>query len=205
MFTVPEVPAELALLLCSVFGYLFGSIPFGIVLTKPFGYDLRSIGSGNIGATNVLRTGRKDLALATLVMDAGKGGIAAALAGILVDASGSLVAGCAAVLGHNFPIWLRFKGGKGVATTLGVLFLTAWPVGAIACSVWFLMALLTRYSSLSALMALGTAPVSAWFLASPAHTVAFAVLAILAFVRHHENIRRLLQGTESKIRLRKAQ
>ncbi|NKD77102.1 glycerol-3-phosphate 1-O-acyltransferase PlsY [Haematospirillum sp. H1815] len=205
MFTVPEVPAELTLLLCTVFGYLFGSIPFGIVLTKPFGYDLRSIGSGNIGATNVLRTGRKDLALATLVMDAGKGGIAAALAGMLVDTSGSLVAGCAAVLGHNFPIWLRFKGGKGVATTLGVLFLTAWPVGAIACGIWFLMALLTRYSSLSALIALGTAPASAWFLASPIHAAAFAGLAILAFVRHHENIRRLFQGTESKIRLGKTQ
>lgn len=203
MFTAPELHTELVMLLCAAFGYFAGSVPFGIVLTKPFGYDLRAIGSGNIGATNVLRTGRKGLALATLVMDSGKGGLAAALAAWLADSSGGLIAGCAAVLGHNFPVWLRFKGGKGVATTLGVLLLTAWPVGVLACLTWFLVAAVTRYSSLSALAALGITPISAWFLASPYHAGAFFGLALLAFVRHYENIHRLVDGTETKIRLGK--
>lgn len=193
---------EITLLLSALGGYLLGSVPFGIVLTKPFGYDLRTIGSGNIGATNVLRTGRKDLALATLLLDSGKGGIAAALASLLAPDQAvvaGLLAGCAAVLGHNFPVWLRFKGGKGVATTLGVLLVTAWPVGIAACLTWLVVAAVTRYSSLSALVCLTLAPLYAWFLSGPETTVAFAALAVLAYGRHHENIRRLLRGEESKI------
>lgn len=193
---------ELLLGLCALGGYLLGSVPFGIVLTKPFGYDLRSIGSGNIGATNVLRTGRKDLALATLLLDSGKGGIAAAVAAVLVpDQAGvaGLIAGCCAVLGHNFPVWLGFKGGKGVATTLGVLLVTSWPVGLAACATWLVVAALSRYSSLSALVCLALAPVDAWFLSDQDHVIAYALLAVLAFIRHHENIRRLLRGEESKI------
>lgn len=188
------------LLVAALGGYLLGSIPFGLALTKPFGYDLRSIGSGNIGATNVLRTGRKDLALATLLLDSGKGAIAAGLAFAATgDALVMLVAGVAAVLGHNFPVWLRFKGGKGVATTLGVLLATAWPAGLAACATWLAVAAAFRYSSLAALVALAAAPVYAWLWATPAHAVAFAVLAVLAWVRHHANIRRLLRGEESKI------
>lgn len=188
------------LLVAALGGYLLGSIPFGLALTKPFGYDLRSIGSGNIGATNVLRTGRKDLALATLLLDSGKGAIAAGLAFAATgDALVMLVAGVAAVLGHNFPVWLRFKGGKGVATTLGVLLATAWPAGLAACATWLAVAAAFRYSSLAALVALAAAPVYAWLWATPAHAVAFAVLAVLAWVRHHANIRRLLKGEESRI------
>lgn len=181
-------------------GYLLGSVPFGLVLTKPFGYDLRAIGSGNIGATNVLRTGRKDLALATLLLDSGKGAIAAGLAWAATgDALPALLAGAAAVVGHNFPVWLRFKGGKGVATTLGVLLATAWPAGLAACATWLAVAAAFRYSSLAALVALAAAPVYAWLWATPAHVAVFAALAVLAWVRHHENIRRLLKGEESKI------
>jgi glycerol-3-phosphate acyltransferase PlsY len=200
-------PLAIPLLVALVGGYGLGAIPFGLVLTKPFGYDLRAIGSGNIGATNVLRTGRKDLALATLLLDSGKGAIAAAIAWALAPSSAevdagsllALAAGFGAVIGHNFPLWLRFKGGKGVATTLGVLLLTAWPVGVAACLTWLLMAALFRYSSLAALVALCAAPVFAYWLATPAHLVVYAVLAVLALVRHHENIARLLRGEESKI------
>lgn len=180
-------------------GYLLGSIPFGLVLTKPFGYDLRTIGSGNIGATNVLRTGRKDLALATLLLDSGKGGIAAALAWWAFGPFAALLAGFGAVLGHNFPVWLKFKGGKGVATTLGVLLVTAWPVGVAACGTWLLVAAVGRYSSLAALVSLTAAPVYAWFLATPAHVAVYALLGALALMRHRDNIRRLIRGEESKI------
>jgi len=199
-------PFTIALLVAMVGGYLLGSVPFGLVLTKPFGYDLRSIGSGNIGATNVLRTGRKDLALATLLLDSGKGAIAAALAwwGSVAhtgqpDQMLVLAAGCAAVLGHNFPVWLKFKGGKGVATTLGVLLMTAWPVGVGACLTWLVVAAVFRYSSLAALVALSLAPVYGLILIGPIHAAAYLALAILAILRHHENIRRLMRGEESKI------
>jgi glycerol-3-phosphate acyltransferase PlsY len=184
----------------ALLGYLFGSIPFGLVLTRAAGIDLRSIGSGNIGATNVLRTGRKGLALATLLLDSGKGAIAALLAWWLAGSGeAAIAAGFAAVLGHNFPLWLKFKGGKGVATTLGVLIATAWPVGLAACATWLVVAALFRYSSLAALVALALAPVYAWVLATPLHTAMAAALAVLGFIRHADNIRRLLAGTEGKI------
>lgn len=198
----PDLPIVLAAL---IGGYLLGSVPFGLVLTRPFGIDLRAIGSGNIGATNVLRTGRKDLALATLLLDSGKGAIAVGITwAVTGDVVAMLVAGVAAVVGHNFPVWLGFKGGKGVATTLGVLLATAWPVGLAACATWAVVAAAFRYSSLAALVALAAAPVYAWLWATPAHVMAFAALAGLAWVRHHENIRRLLKGEESKIGKKKA-
>ncbi|MCF8482481.1 MAG: glycerol-3-phosphate 1-O-acyltransferase PlsY [Rhodospirillum sp.] len=186
-------------------GYLLGAIPFGLVITKLAGLgDIRAIGSGNIGATNVLRTGRKDLAFLTLILDSGKGAIAALLALWLAgNESAALAAGACAVLGHNFPVWLGFKGGKGVATTLGTLIATSWPVGLAACGIWLLMAALFRYSSLAALVALAAAPVLAHWLASESHVWVFGALALLAWVRHHANIRRLLKGEESKIGAKK--
>lgn len=180
-------------------GYLLGSVPFGLVLTRIAGIDLRTVGSGNIGATNVLRTGRKGLALATLLLDSGKGAIAALLAWWLVGHDAALAAGFAAVLGHNFPAWLRFKGGKGVATTLGVLIVTAWPVGLAACATWLAVAAVFRYSSLAALVALAASPAYAWYLAGEHVAAMAAALAILAFARHQDNLRRLVAGTESKI------
>ncbi|MEO5336007.1 MAG: glycerol-3-phosphate 1-O-acyltransferase PlsY [Magnetospirillum sp. WYHS-4] len=181
-------------------GYLLGSVPFGLVLTRVAGLgDIRGIGSGNIGATNVLRTGRKGLAAATLLLDGGKGAAAALIAQALAGTDPGLLAGLAAVIGHNFPIWLNFKGGKGVATTLGVLLATSVPVGLAACLTWLGTALLFRYSSLAALVALAAAPVSAWFLAGPGHAAMAAALAVLGIARHHANIARLLKGEEPKI------
>ena len=183
-----------------VAGYLLGSIPFGLVLTKMAGLgDIRAVGSGNIGATNVLRTGHKGLAAATLLLDGGKGALAALLAQAAVDPVMGVVAGIGAVIGHNFPIWLRFKGGKGVATTLGTLIAVAWPVGLLACATWIAVAAATRYSSLAALVALGVAPFYAYWFASDVVAFAAAFLALLAIVRHQANIRRLLNGEESKI------
>ncbi len=197
------------LILSAVIGYVLGSIPFGIVLTRMAGLgDIRKIGSGNIGATNVLRTGRKDLALLTLILDSGKAALAAFIAANCVPEEGvsdtaALIAGTAGVLGHNFPIWLKFKGGKGVAATLGVLLYTCWEVGLTSCVTWLVMALLFRYSSLSALAALVLAPVYAYFFATPEFVYFYSFLAVLAVIRHHENIRRLLRGEESKIKLKK--
>jgi glycerol-3-phosphate acyltransferase PlsY len=189
----------------AVGGYLLGSIPFGLVLTRAAGLgDIRQIGSGNIGATNVLRTGRKGLALATLLLDGGKGAIAALLALVLLGHDSMLVAAFAAVLGHNFPVWLRFKGGKGVATTFGTLMAAAWPVGIAACLTWLVVAFTFRISSLSALVALALSPVFAWFLAGPATAAMAAGLAVLGFIRHEANIRRLLKGEEPKIGKKKA-
>ncbi len=196
---------ELEIALAAVLGYLLGSVPFGLLLTRLAGLgDIRAIGSGNIGATNVLRTGNKTLAAATLIFDGGKGAFAAWLAAALVGTDAGLVAGFAAVLGHNFPVWLRFKGGKGVATTLGVLLAIAWPVGVVACLAWLLVAFTLRYSSLAALVAIGISPVAAWFLADEPRAVLALFLAVLVFIRHHENIRRLATGTESKINLKRA-
>ncbi|CCQ72582.1 glycerol-3-phosphate 1-O-acyltransferase PlsY [Magnetospira sp. QH-2] len=187
-------------------GYLIGSIPFGIVMAKLFGLgDLRSIGSGNIGATNVLRTGNKPAAFLTLVLDAGKGAIVVLLFLHAFDYETTLarqyalLGGLMAVIGHNFSIFLRFQGGKGVATTLGTLLAYAWPVGLGACATWLVVALVLRYSSLAALVALAGAPVYALYL-SDSNTVILALaLGLLAFARHHENIRRLIRGKESKI------
>jgi len=181
-------------------GYLFGSLPFGLILTRMAGLgDLRKMGSGNIGATNVLRTGRKDLAALTLILDAGKGAIAALVAKAW-GPDAMLVAGAAAVLGHNFPVWLGFRGGKGVATTLGTLIAVAWPVGLGACATWLLVAAVFRISSLAALLALAASPVIAWLYYGDLQLVQFAgFLALLAWIRHHANIRRMLKGEEPKI------
>ena len=182
-------------------GYLVGSIPFGLVFAFCAGYgDIRNLGSGNIGATNVLRTGNKALAAATLLLDGCKG----AAAVLIVARFGpgpetALISGFSAVLGHNFPVWLRFKGGKGVATSLGVLLAAAWPVGLAACMAWLAAAALTRYSSLGALCALVSAPFFAHWLASPPVTALAVSLALLGIARHHANIRRLLKGDEPKM------
>lgn len=188
------------LIAAAVGGYLLGSVPFGLVLTRLAGLgDIRSIGSGNIGATNVLRTGRKGLALATLLLDSGKGAIAAVAAFLLWGTEPGLAAGLLAVVGHNFPVWLKFKGGKGVATTLGVLLAISWPVGLAACLTWLAVAGVFRYSSLAALTALAAAPLYAAIIATTAHVWVALALALLAFARHHANIRRLATGEEPRI------
>ena len=182
-------------------GYLLGSIPFGLLLTKIAGLgDIRGIGSGNIGATNVLRTGRRGLAAATLVLDGLKGGVAVWLAQSLVyDQDIALLAGLAAVLGHLFPVWLRFKGGKGVATGLGVLIAASWPIGLTACAVWLLVAATARVSSLAALAAFASAPLAALVVEDFGVVKLAFTIAVLVFVRHQANIRRLLAGTEPRI------
>lgn len=193
-------------------GYLLGSIPFGLVLTRAAGLgDIRSIGSGNIGATNVLRTGRRDLAAATLLLDAGKAGLAylacrwtaAGLPGALpsgLDAEGvGLIAGAAAFVGHCFPVWLGFRGGKGVATFLGLLLFALWQVGLAFAAIWLLTAALFRMSSLAALVATLAAPGLAYLIAGPFAAGVIAALAGLIFWRHHANIARLLSGTEPRI------
>ncbi len=181
-------------------GYLLGSVPFGLLLSKLAGYgDIRSIGSGNIGATNVLRTGNKGLALGTLLLDGGKGAAAALICAAAIAPQAGLVAALGAVVGHNFPIWLRFKGGKGVATTLGVLLAVAWPVGIAACLTWLAVAAAFRYSSLAAIVALASGPFWAYWLAGGPVTALAAALAVLGIARHHANIARLANGTEPKI------
>jgi acyl phosphate:glycerol-3-phosphate acyltransferase len=198
---MPEITSTLPLLgLAAVLGYLLGSIPFGIVIARAFGLgDLRKIGSGNIGATNVLRTGNKPAAFLTLVLDAGKGGIAVLLARWLVAEDAAQVAGGAAFLGHLFPVWLGFKGGKGVATFLGTLLALSFPVGVAACLLWLLTAAVSRISSLSALVAAALSPVAATFLGRPDLSLLVILLAALIFVRHDANIRRLMSGEEPRI------
>jgi len=185
-------------------GYLLGSIPFGLLLTRAAGLgDIRKVGSGNIGATNVLRTGRKGLAAATLLLDALKGVVAV----LIADQVGQLAAvgaAAGAVLGHMFPVWLSFKGGKGMATALGVTWGLSWPVGAIACAAWLIFAAAFRYSSLATLLSIVVAAIAAWFLTDPRAAMLLTVLVPLIWVRHHENIARLLKGTEPKIGQRKA-
>jgi len=195
--------------LSALFGYLIGSIPFGLVLTRLAGYgDIRKIGSGNIGATNVLRTGNKTLALLTVLLDALKAGGAAAIARGVVGGenalTASLVAGSFGVLGHNFPVWLKFKGGKGVASTFGFILVTYWPVALVALGVWLLMAILFKYSSLAALTAAAVVPFVSYAMApSLEYTIVYTLIVVLVIVRHHANIRRLLKGEESKIKLKK--
>lgn len=182
-------------------GYLLGSIPFGLLLTRTAGLgDIRGIGSGNIGATNVLRTGRKGLAAATLILDAVKGAAAVLVARQMVsDPDIALLAGLAAVIGHLFPIWLRFKGGKGVATGLGVLLAASWPIGVAACAVWIVVAATARLSSAAALAAFATAPCVALILEDFGAVRLSFTIAVLVFIRHQANIRRLLAGTEPRI------
>ncbi len=194
----------LEIILSFLMGYLFGAIPFGLLLCFLFGgEDIRKIGSGNIGATNVLRTGHKGLAIATLILDGAKGAIAVLLAFyVFKDLDGSIVA-IGAVLGHVFPVWLKFKGGKGVATTLGVLLALSWPVGVASCITWLISAFLFRISSLAALIAMVSAPVFSVLLGGSQYVFIIGFLALLVFIRHHENIKRLLNGEEAQIKLKK--
>ena len=188
------------------FGYLLGSIPFGLVITRLAGLgDIRKIGSGNIGATNVLRTGRKDLALLTLLFDLGKAALAAVIMRYIFKSEEmGFVAGFSAVIGHNFPVWLNFKGGKGVASTLGMMLVLTPTVGLLTCLTWLFMALIFHYSSLSALTALVLAPAYAYVFAGRSAVVCYTLLGILSLWRHRANIKRLITGSESKINFKKA-
>ncbi len=182
--------------------YALGSIPFGLILTRLAGHgDIRKIGSGNIGSTNVLRTGNKPLAGLTLLLDAGKGALAVIVAGNLYGPDVRYFAAIAVLLGHMFPIWLAFRGGKGVATTFGALLGLAWPAGLAAIATWLLVALVLRYSSLAALVAIALAPVYGWQLGDPQVGGIAIVYAVLVWLRHIGNIRRLLRGDESRIKL----
>ncbi len=192
--------AETFLPVAFVVGYLLGSIPFGLILTRLAGTeDLRSIGSGNIGATNVLRTGKKSLAAATLLGDMLKGTAAVIIAGTLWGPNAAMLAGLGAFLGHLFPIWLQFKGGKGIATYIGVLLGLFWPAAAMFGAIWIATAFTTRYSSLSALVACFVTPIFLWFFGHPALASLFAVMTLISFWTHRENIKRLQAGTEGKI------
>lgn len=192
--------APFMLALVAVAAYLLGSVPFGLVITRALGLgDIRSIGSGNIGATNVLRTGNKGAALATLLLDAGKGAIAVLIARAFFAEDAAQLAGFAAFMGHLFPIYLGFKGGKGVATFLGTLIALAWPVGLLVCATWAAAVLLTRISSASALASSALAALWAWGLGMPSLVVLCLGLAALVWLRHIPNIRRLLAGTEPRV------
>lgn len=183
-----------------LFGYLLGSIPFGLVLTRLAGTeDIRTIGSGNIGATNVLRTGRKSLAALTLLCDMLKGTVAVLVTYHFFGPDLAILAGIGAFLGHLFPVWLKFKGGKGVATYIGVLLALAWPVALAFGAIWLLVAAVTRYSSLAALIASAATPAILWWRADLQEAEVFLLLTILLFVMHRANIMRLINGTEGKI------
>jgi acyl phosphate:glycerol-3-phosphate acyltransferase len=187
-------------LLAIVIGYLLGSIPFGLLLTRFAGtQDLRSIGSGSIGATNVLRTGNKGLAAATLIGDMLKGTVAVLIAGYFGGPDAAMLAALAAFLGHLFPVWLNFKGGKGVATYIGVLLGLFWPAAVVFCVLWLATAATSRYSSLSAMVASFITPIFLWWFGHPALASLFAVLTLLLFYAHRENIKRLQAGTEGRI------
>lgn len=188
----------------TVIGYLLGAIPFGLVLARLGGYgDVRQIGSGSIGATNVLRTGSVGLAGLTLVFDVGKGTVAA-LIGARWGFDAMLAAGAAVLIGHMFPVWLGFRGGKGVATALGVLIAVAWPVALVAALIWLATAIFFRYSSLAALVACVAAAAFAGFAVDAPRATLIAVIALVIILRHHENIRRLIAGTESRISFKKS-
>lgn len=188
------------LALFSALAYLLGSVPFGLVMARVFGLgDLRQIGSGNIGATNVLRTGNKPAAFLTLVLDAGKGGLAVLIARGLAGEDAAQIAGLAAFLGHLFPVWLGFRGGKGVATFLGTVLALAWPLGLIACGTWLAVAFVSRYSSLSALIAAAATPAAALLAGFADQFLPTLIMAIFVWLKHSDNIARLRSGTETKI------
>ena len=181
-------------------GYLLGSIPFGLILTKLAGTgDIRRVGSGNIGATNVLRTGRKGLAAATLICDMLKGTLAVVVAGYYDGPNAAMLAALGAFLGHLFPVWLKFKGGKGVAVYIGVLIGLFWPAAIVFCAIWASTAFTSRYSSLSALVASFVTPIFLWWFGHPALASLFAVLSLMLFYMHRENVQRLQAGTEGRI------
>ncbi len=198
---MPELTTSLPLLgLTAILAYLLGSVPFGIVFARTFGLgDLRRIGSGNIGATNVLRTGHKPAAFLTLIMDAGKGGIAVLLARALLADDAAQLAALFAFLGHLFPLYLKFRGGKGVATFLGTVLVLAFPLGLAACATWAAVAAAFRYSSLAALMAAAATPLFSLLIGPGSLFVLALILALLIFLRHSQNIQRLLSGSEPKI------
>lgn len=196
MTEIVSIPVLLSLAI----GYLLGSIPFGLLLTRMAGLgDIRNIGSGNIGATNVLRTGRKGLAAATLLLDALKGTAGVLIGGMIGGPLAAMAGGLGAFFGHILPVWLGFKGGKGVATYIGILLGLHWPAALAFCAVWLCVAVLTRYSSLSALTASVTTPLLLWFLGESQLAMLVLVLSVLLFMKHHANIQRLIAGTESKI------
>jgi acyl phosphate:glycerol-3-phosphate acyltransferase len=196
------MPAELQYAASFLFGYLCGSVPFGILLTRTAGGpDLRSVGSGNIGATNVLRTGRKGLAAATLIGDMLKGTVAVLLTGYLLGQPFALVAAIGAFLGHLFPVWLRFRGGKGVATYIGLLLGLVWPAALVFGAIWLAVAAVSRYSSLAALIASAATPAFLWWTTSPQVAAVFLLLSALLWIKHAANITRLVHGTEGKISL----
>jgi glycerol-3-phosphate acyltransferase PlsY len=191
-------------LLAFAFGYLLGSIPFGLILTRLAGTaDIRTIGSGNIGATNVLRTGRKGLAAATLLGDMLKGTVAVWLAQQVGGENAALAAALGAFLGHLFPVWLGFRGGKGVATYIGLLLALAWPAAIAFCLLWLAVAALTRYSSLAALVASAVTPAFLWYLGHPQSAWLFLLLSVLLWFMHRGNLARLIGGTEGKIGMSK--
>jgi acyl phosphate:glycerol-3-phosphate acyltransferase len=186
--------------LAFAFGYLLGSIPFGLILTRAAGGpDIRAIGSGNIGATNVMRTGKKGLAAATLLCDAFKGTAAVLLIAHYATPDAALVAGLGAFLGHLFPGWLKFKGGKGVAVYIGLLIGLYWPGALIFCTIWIAVAALSRYSSLAALVASALTPLALWLLNQPSAAALFLALSALLWIMHRANIARLLNGSEGRI------
>ncbi len=203
---MPEITsAPFALILTAGLSYLLGSIPFGVIITRIMGLgDLRQIGSGNIGATNVLRTGNKGAALATLLLDAAKGAVAVLIARAAVGKDAAQVAALFSFLGHLYPVWLGFRGGKGVATFLGTLLALAWPVGLAACATWAVVAAIGRISSLSALVAAALSPLWLVIFGRGQMLALVVVLAVLVFWRHSANIARILAGTEPRIGQKKA-
>ncbi len=197
--------SETAVMLAAIAGYLLGSIPFGLLLTMAAGLgDVRKIGSGSTGATNVLRTGRKGLAAGTLLLDAAKGSLAVVLGASIAGVPGIFFGGLASLLGHNYPVWLKFKGGKGVATGLGIMLVADWRVAVGAAVVWLLTAFLLRMSSAASLAAAVAAPILAWLLGSPQPVLGLVLAAVaLVVLRHKDNIRRLIAGTEPRIGAKK--
>lgn len=190
----------------ALLAYLLGSIPFGLVLTRMAGYgDIREIGSKSIGATNVLRTGNKALAALTVILDSGKGAVAVLIASTFYGTDMAIIAAGASVLGHCFPVWLKFKGGKGVATTIGVVLALNWMLGLTVCATWLVVALLFRYSSLAGLLSIAAAPAYAKWIYDPQIMEVCGFIAVLVWVRHWQNILRLLKGEESRIKLKKSE